>query len=578
MKVSNISISIFIGLLCILYCVPVAYAQHSYNLPEDFPEIQVNVFDDPEPGYVFVAPCGVFGSFTGATPFLVILDNYGTVVYFREMERVAFDFKLQPNGNLSFFDGGIGYRNFLMDDFYEIIDSIHVTGFNGTDFHDFLILDSNHSMSLGWDDRLVDMDTVVPGGQPGATVRGAMLQERDSIGNIIWEWSSWGHFNITDTDTANIDLVNDTFIDYMHTNAVDQDSDSTILISSKSLHEISKIDKITGELIWRLGGSQNEFTYIGEDTIGFSAQHDIRRLENGNYLLFDNGWFHPDTVSSALELQLDEVNKTAKVINRIRSQPDDILGWIMGSAQRLPGGNTLVGWGSGVPNITEFKPDGAKALEFEFESVSYRAFKFPWKTGIFTLNTDTLDFEEISYQSDSSKSILLTNHFDSTIIITGLHSHTDKFICTTELPLAIEPGDSAEMDILFDPAEIGLFNDMLTIYGEKENQDYNGSFAQQLIMRGSAIDDTYLNELELGQISVYPNPTHGIFHISNKNINQDIDFKVTNVQGQQILSGHIPLGSTHSLFNISEELPGVYIIQMIAQPSGKSGVWKIIKH
>ena len=104
------------------------------------------------------------------------------------------------------------------------------------------------------------MDTVVPGGQTGVTVRGTLIQEKDQADSILWQWSSWDHFKITETDTSHVDLVNSTFIDFAHTNAVDQDSDTTILISSRNMHEITKINKITGDIIWvKRNKNCNEF-------------------------------------------------------------------------------------------------------------------------------------------------------------------------------------------------------------------------------------------------------------------------------------------------------------------------------
>jgi len=452
-----------------------------------------------------------------------------------------------------------------------------ITGYSGTDFHEFEILENGNYLLLGWEDRIVDMDTVVPGGQSGATVRGTLIQEKNSAGNILWQWSSWDHIKITETDTSHVDLVSSIFIDFIHTNAIEQDSDSTILISSRNMHEITKISKNTGEIIWRMGGSQNEFTYIGEDTLGFAGQHDIRRLANGNYLLFDNGWHHPEYASNALELTLDEVNKTARVIKRYRSQPEDITGWIMGSSQRLPGGNTLVGWGSGVPNVTEFKPDGTKSLELEFESVSYRAFKFPWKNNIFTCHADSLDYGEIYYPSTSNKSIAITNHLDENIVITWLHNHTDKYHCLTELPLLIEAGATEELVVQYEPVEIGTYNDILTFYAENENQTIISSFAQQVKVLGSASHEASIVQYETNEFSIFPNPTSGIIQVTRNLVKEEIVYKITNTQGQEVREGLMPGGNSDFSLDLQNEVSGVYLLQLTGMQTGKTGSWKVLK-
>jgi len=576
MQKSTIYSSIII-FICFLSGATVL-AQREHVLPENFPEIQINVYDNPEEGYVFITPCGIWGSFPDATPYLVILDNYGTPVYYRELAYQAFDFKVQQDGSLSFWGGGVGFLNHIMDSAYDIIETSYISGYSGTDFHDFKILENGNHLLLGWEDRLVDMDTVVQGGHPGVTVGGALIQEKDTMGNIIWQWSSWNHFKILETDTTSVDLLSSTFIDYVHTNALFQDTDSTILISSRNMHEVTKINKNTGDLIWRMGGSKNEFSFIGDDTNAFSGQHDISRLDNGNYLLFDNGWYHPDIVSSALELELDEINKLATCIKRYRSEPEDILGVIMGSSQRLPGGNTLVGWGSGVPNVTEFKPDGTKALEFEFESVSYRAFKFDWHTSLLTCDSTELEYGDLFYGDSSNKTITLTNHYAEKIFITGMHGHTNKYILKTEMPLEIGPGSSAEVDILFIPEDIGIFDDILTIYAEKENPPLPESFAIQIDISGSASQHESIQQFFSSHISVYPNPTDGIINISMGTTNNMLEIILTNTLRQQIYYHLMPNRESQWNIDITNKESGIYILQLRDKESGQTASWKIIKN
>jgi hypothetical protein len=77
---------------------------------------------------------------------------------------------------------------------------------------------------------------------------------------------------------------------------------------------------------------------------------------------------------------LDEQNKTAELVWQFRNAPNN-HGFAMGYVQRLDNGNTLIGWGTSNPTVTEVRPDGSKALELTLPSgiYSYRAFRFPWK-------------------------------------------------------------------------------------------------------------------------------------------------------------------------------------------------------
>ena len=93
-----------------------------------------------------------------------------------------------------------------------------------------------------------------------------------------------------------------------------------------------------------MGGPLNEFTFIDDPLHGFNKQHDVRRIENGNITLFDNGTQHEPMLSRAVEYEIDELNKTATLIWAY-NHPDNIVAVSMGSVQRLPNQNTLINWG-----------------------------------------------------------------------------------------------------------------------------------------------------------------------------------------------------------------------------------------
>lgn len=93
------------------------------------------------------------------------------------------------------------------------------------------------------------------------------------------------------------------------------------------MDEITKINRQTGEIIWRLGGKNNQFTFIN-NTTGFSHQHAIRRLPNENITLFDNRNFPSLQFSSAVEYELDEQNKNATLLWEYRNTSDIYGGFV----------------------------------------------------------------------------------------------------------------------------------------------------------------------------------------------------------------------------------------------------------
>lgn len=144
------------------------------------------------------------------------------------------------------------------------------------------------------------------------------------------------------------------------------------------MDEITKIDRTTGEILWRWGGKHDQFTWSG-DTLKFSHQHAIRLLDNGHFTLFDNGNFHAPPFSRGVEYAVDESAHTAEMVWQYRNSPD-IYGSATGYVQRLANGNTLIAWGTGKPNLTEVTPEGDKVLELSLPSgqSTYRAYRWDW--------------------------------------------------------------------------------------------------------------------------------------------------------------------------------------------------------
>jgi hypothetical protein len=356
------------------------------TVPSDFPPISVGVkTTDTGEGSIFLANFTVDWvrrRFDLSKSYLLILDNDGEPVYYQRMQPgvAQFDFKKLPNGNLSYYeDGGLGFS--ILNEQYELIDVFSAgNGYARTDNHDFQILSNGHAIVMIYDWQSVDMSTIVPGGNPDATVIGLVLQELDTSKNVVFEWRSWDHIPITDSYA---DLTAEV-IDYVHGNSVEVDSDGNWLVSNLALGEVTKIDRETGDIIWRMGGKQNMFTFDPVDGEPFFPQHDARRIPNGNLTIFDNRSQYSN-YARAVEYELDEENFTAHRVWEFRQEyPGGSAA--MGNAQRLPNGNTFIGWGGMYPTLTEAKPDGSVAFELEFggyitptlSRVSYRAFRYPW--------------------------------------------------------------------------------------------------------------------------------------------------------------------------------------------------------
>lgn len=362
------------------------------TLPPDFPTFEITVSGDTAAGCIFFSPT----HFSSGDGYNVIVDNSGTILYQNKVTTGApVDFKVLPNGMLSYgrmyeynqVVGGGPTIFYMMDANYAVVDSFKMGNGYTADSHEFQLLPNGHAVMLAYDLQPVDMSGIVEGGHPGALVAGSIIQELDTEKNVVFQWRSWDHYELTDSYQ---DLTLSKF-DAMHINSIELDHDGHFLVSAMALAEITKINRQTGDIIWRMGGKNNEFEFFNEDKtndpIYFMWQHDVRRIDNGNITVFDDG--DPDLrpYTRIVEYEIDETAQTATNVWQYRHDPD-MYATFMGNAQRLPNGNTLIGWGYasflGKTAITEVDPDGNVVFELTFDKLlytSYRAFRFDWNQG-----------------------------------------------------------------------------------------------------------------------------------------------------------------------------------------------------
>jgi hypothetical protein len=538
------------------------------SLPDEFPNVSVSVLNNPSTDYLFVSFYRLAGPYYGPS-FVSIIDNFGTPIYYQKIKRMATDVKVQPNGLLSYFEGPANVPQryyYLLDQSYTLIDSFCTGNGYFTDLHEFRLLTNNHALLLSYDPQFVRMDTIVPGGNPNAVVIGLIIQELDASKNVIFQWRSWDHYEITDVD-SNISLT-DSIIDYVHGNALEVDFDGHLLFCSRNMNEITKINRQTGDIIWRWGGEKNEFIFINY-TRGFSRQHHIRRLDNGNYTIYDNGnYLHPQ-YSTALEYHLDQYDTTATLVWSYRDT--DVYSPFMGSVQRLVNGNTLIGWGATfgtLPALTEVRPDGTKELELIFETpfITYRAKRFPWKTNLLSTSLDTLIFIN-PIQIPDTAGFDLINHSSHDIQITTASSRTSNFSVINSLPIFVPSQGIENILIKFLPTENILYKDVLTLRVDLDSTGYGCQvhlFAENL--SGGLKNNYIVHSFELYQN--YPNPFNPSTTIEfDLPKSGEVSLKVFNILGEEVatlVSERLSTGSYSYEWDASNLASGIYLYRLQA--------------
>lgn len=528
------------------------------DLPPDYPNIIITGENDFSFDEYYFFSQWEYGTTDGA--YSVIMDNTGIPVYFRKSDATHRDFKLQHNGLLSYayLDGE--YKMAVLDSAYMLIDQFQSgNGYVNTDFHEFQLLENGHAFISAVDWQIYAMDTVVPGGLPNAMVCGFIVQELDLDKNVIFQWRSWDHFLVSDAGPY-VDLT-EYLVDYVHGNTIEVESDTSILISCRNMDEITKINRNTGEIIWRFGGKKNQFNVLN-DTLGFSMQHDSRRLPNGNITLFDNGRLQPEPqFSSCLEYKLNDETYEAELVRRLRNDPD-IYGSAMGNAQWRDDGTVISGWGNGHPGITEFELDGDMVRTIKYTGVSYRAFRFPWKTSYFTLSKDMHDYGYIWKEDEKTKTFKIYNKQDHEILITGYHLHNNKFIVENDFPITIPPGSEENLYVKFSPGmAVGTFYDVLTLNSDIYSDDLVQRIAQQIKLTGASTEGQSVGESGMLEVYASPNPVEDVLHLNFGNKNENLHIRVIDYAGKlQFETRHFENGKC--LIDMKTLSQGFYFVEL----------------
>lgn len=159
-------------------------------------------------------------------------------------------------------------------------------------------------------------------------------------GTVLFRWSPFDHFAITDLAPAERTGAN---VNWTHGNALDIDADGNLIVSFRNLDEITKIDAVSGAVIWRMGGRRNQFAFPDSPVPAFSHQHGARMSSAGRLILLDNIG-NPDE-SRSERYTVNEATRTARLEHSYGSIPGAVT-QIGGSVQSLAGGRTMVSFGT----------------------------------------------------------------------------------------------------------------------------------------------------------------------------------------------------------------------------------------
>jgi hypothetical protein len=338
------------------------------------PTMTVNTVAHPAPGYVFVETLTGPGQ---RGP--MILDNRGQVVWFRRTSDYSINFRLQAYRGkpvLTWWEGAvtkIGTSegvNQIADRSYKTIARVGAGNGYKADVHEFQLTPQGTALLTVHAETTADLTSV--GGGKNANVLDSIVQEIDvATGKVLFEWHSLDHVPLTESYAPLLDPF-----DYFHVNSIDVDLDGNLVVSARNTSALYKLDRKSGEVLWRLGGRKSDFEI--ESGAGFFYQHDARTHPDGTLTVFDDGTGEAAYPARGLKLSLDTGARTCALIQAY-PHPTPLTPQSMGNAQLLQDGGLMVGWGD-QPYVTEFAPDGNVRFDAKFDggAWNYRAFRDVW--------------------------------------------------------------------------------------------------------------------------------------------------------------------------------------------------------
>ena len=252
---------------------------------------QASEYDRPR--HIFVSPITLTKA--PSQPGLMLLDRQGRLIWFKPFTTVTpYDFNAQDyNGQslLTWWQGrpetgrgsaGIGE---MASSSYRAVGAVHAGDGLREDYHEFNLTAAGTALITAYQSTTTDL-SAVGGARRGNVVAGHAQEIDVATGKVIFDWDSLSHVGVEESYVTPPSEKGNGY-DYFHINSISEAPDGNLLISARHTWAIYKVDRSSGQVIWRMNGKRSDFT-MGPGT-HFYWQHDARMPGPATLTLFDNG-------------------------------------------------------------------------------------------------------------------------------------------------------------------------------------------------------------------------------------------------------------------------------------------------
>ena len=399
----------------------------------------------------------------------------------------------------------------------------------------------------------------------------------------IWSWNVFDHFDMNDYDQLGgiwFEAYNTNRFDWTHANAIwfDED-DSALYLSSRHLNRITKIAYPSGDVIWNLGHELGSGDIDCGQDIGFSFQHSLAKLDNGNILTFDNG--------NLSEIFLEQDEKTSRSIEIDITEtesgcdaslaweyvlPEELYGYLSGNTQKLDNGNYLSTTIGGGGTSIEVDGSGNEIWEVNYnlqipDGLVYRAMRIP---GLFPIAYSVTfpQFEdslsEMTIANDALE-IMIKNNGDykqSFNYTLDVNNNNEGYGVTFSIIPVHHPNKikTHSFNILVPDESSFMLASHNGNFDLNQNQGIVLSFNDNVLENDESIINGYFN-LD----TPYPNPFNPIINFDLNVVRlENITINIYDIKGNKIetvFSGLLNKGNYTFSWDGKNNATGIYMIQ-----------------